>query len=99
MYPRQAASHSLSLQSVAHTDAHVVRMSFDTERFIVEIQNRPCLWDSSISDYSNRNLKISCWDELVNLFKEKDEMTVQEKKQFGKYIFINLTLNKLILPW
>lgn len=50
-------------------------MSFDTEKIIIEIQNRPCIWD-----YSDRNLKIKGWDEIVNIFKEKDEMTNQEKK-------------------
>ncbi|CAH1992057.1 unnamed protein product [Acanthoscelides obtectus] len=58
-------------------------MSFDTEKFIIEIQNRPCLWDSSSNDYCDRNLKIKGWDEIVNIFKEKDEMTNQEKKQLA----------------
>ncbi|XP_021185494.3 uncharacterized protein LOC110372834 [Helicoverpa armigera] len=58
-------------------------MSFDTEEFIIEIQNRPCIWDSSSIEYSDRNLKIKSWDELVNIFKEKDEMTSQEKKQLA----------------
>lgn len=59
-------------------------MSFDTEKFIIEIQNRPCIWDSSSNEYSDRNLKIKGWDEIVNIFKEKDEMTNQEKKHLGK---------------
>lgn len=59
-------------------------MAFDTERFIVEIENRPCLWNSALKEYSDRNLKIKCWEELVNIFKEKDDMTVQEKKELGK---------------
>ncbi|XP_022830269.1 uncharacterized protein LOC111359066 [Spodoptera litura] len=54
-------------------------MNFDTKKFIIEIQNRPCLWDSSLSEYSDRNLKSKCWDELVDIFKEKDVMTKQEK--------------------
>ncbi|XP_047029775.1 uncharacterized protein LOC124637392 [Helicoverpa zea] len=58
-------------------------MSFDTEEFIIEIQNRPCIWDSSSIEYSDRNLKIKSWDEIVNIFKEKDEMTRQEKKQLA----------------
>ncbi|CAG4969079.1 unnamed protein product [Parnassius apollo] len=56
-------------------------MNFDTVKFIIEIQNRPCLWDSSSNDYSDRNLKIKGWGEIVNIFKEKDEMKNQEKKQ------------------
>ena len=55
-------------------------MSFDTERFIVEIENRPCLWNSASKDYSDRNLKIKCWDELVIIFQEKEEMSNQEKR-------------------
>lgn len=65
-------------------------MSFDTERFIVEIQNRPSLWDSATKDYSDRNLKIKCWGEIVHLFKENAEMTIEEKKQLCKYTFILL---------
>lgn len=41
-------------------------MSFDTEKIIIEIQNRPCIWDSSSNEYSDRNLKIKGWDEIVN---------------------------------
>ncbi|CAH3977709.1 unnamed protein product [Pieris brassicae] len=32
-------------------------MSFDTERFIVEIQNRPCLWDASLSESLQKRWK------------------------------------------
>ncbi|XP_047519204.1 uncharacterized protein LOC125059057 [Pieris napi] len=59
-------------------------MSFDTERFIVEIQNRPCLWDASLSEYSDRNMKIKCWEEIVDTFKEQDNLTVQEKQHFAE---------------
>ncbi|CAG9790185.1 unnamed protein product [Diatraea saccharalis] len=55
-------------------------MNFDTEKFIVEIKNRPCIWDSTSTDYSDRNLKIKSWDEIVDIFKEKEVMTIQEKK-------------------
>ncbi|XP_035445287.2 uncharacterized protein LOC118272742 [Spodoptera frugiperda] len=56
-------------------------MSFDTANFIMEVKNRPCLWDSTSTDYSDRNLKSKCWNELVDIFKEKDVMTKQEKHQ------------------
>lgn len=55
-------------------------MSFDTEKFIKKNQNCPCIWDSSSNKYSDSNLKIKGWDEIVNIFKEKDEMTNREKK-------------------
>lgn len=57
--------------------------NFDTERFIIEIQSRPSIWDSSSSDYSDRDLKKKCWEEVVDLFGEQ-EQTVEQKKSFGK---------------
>lgn len=72
-------------------------MSFETERFIEEIQNRPCIWDSASKHYSDRKLKIKCWDELVNLFKGKDKMTKEEKKQLGKVHLCNFCLFKHLL--
>ncbi|XP_034829606.1 uncharacterized protein LOC123868198 [Maniola jurtina] len=40
-------------------------MPFDTERFITEIQNRPCIWNLSSEEYSNRVLKQSGWNEIA----------------------------------
>ncbi|CAH1979186.1 unnamed protein product [Acanthoscelides obtectus] len=39
--------------------------NFDTEKFIIDIQNRPSIWDSSSADYSNRDLKKKCWEEIM----------------------------------
>ncbi|XP_045511863.1 uncharacterized protein LOC123706635 [Pieris brassicae] len=58
-------------------------MSFDTERFIIEIENRPCLWNKALKEYSDRNLKIKCWDEMVNIFKEKEDITNEGKNQLS----------------
>ncbi|KPJ06467.1 hypothetical protein RR48_14206 [Papilio machaon] len=58
-------------------------MTFDTERFITEIENRPAIWDTSSDEYSNRHLKKKSWEEVVQIFKEKDGMTKQEKKYMG----------------
>jgi hypothetical protein len=41
---------------------------FDTEQFIVEVQRRPALWDSSTDDYSNRVIRKKSWNELCELF-------------------------------
>ncbi|XP_026736327.1 uncharacterized protein LOC113499922 [Trichoplusia ni] len=56
--------------------------NFDTERFIIEIKSRPSIWDNSSSDYSDRDLKKKCWEEVVDLFGEQ-EQTVEQKKSFG----------------
>lgn len=41
-------------------------MEFDTEKFIIEIQNRQSLWNTKFSDYSDRNVKQRNWEEIVN---------------------------------
>lgn len=65
--------------------------NFDTERFIIEIQSRPSIWDNFSPDYSTRDLKKKCWEEVVDLFGEQ-EQTVEQKQSLGKYttyVFIN----------
>nr|CAD7459372.1 unnamed protein product [Timema tahoe] len=36
---------------------------FDTDRFIVEIESRPALWDFEAPEYANKHLKTKAWDE------------------------------------
>jgi hypothetical protein len=61
--------------------------NFDSEKFIIEIENRPAIWNSACPEYSNRDLKKKCWEELTNIFSCEDN-TLQEKKEIGKYICI-----------
>ncbi|CAG2065210.1 unnamed protein product [Timema podura] len=71
---------------------HRLKMdNFDTEKFIVEIQNRPSIWDSS-SDDCNRESKKKCWEEVVDIFGE-DLMPIHYVLQPVQVIrlFINLT--------
>lgn len=63
--------------------------NFDSEKFIIEIENRPAIWNSACIEYSNRDLKKKCWEELTNLFSSEDN-TLQEKKEIGEYIYIYL---------
>ena len=72
--------------------------AFDTERFIVEIENRPALWATSSVQYSNRNLKKRCWEEVVDIF-GGNELTIQGKKDLGKFCVILYLINAIILPW
>jgi hypothetical protein len=64
----------------------------DVERFILEVQTRPALWDMSSEVYSDRDVKRNSWLELVGLFIEKENSTEEEKNEFGKCI-VNITLN------
>lgn len=43
-------------------------MSFDSERFLIEIQNRPTIWDSRSKEYSNKILRGKAWEEICEIF-------------------------------
>lgn len=67
-------------------------MNFDTEKFIIEIQDRPAIWNTKSTEYSDRNLRQKAWEELVEIY-ETD--STQDKKKLGKchisynyYLFI-----------
>lgn len=57
--------------------------NIDTEQFIIEIESRQALWDTSSQDYSDRDLKKKCWEDIVYLF-GGGELTEGEKKVLGK---------------
>ncbi|XP_037295506.1 caspase Dronc-like isoform X3 [Manduca sexta] len=60
---------------------HVRKMeSFDTETFIVAIQNRPIIWDSRLPEYSNKVAKRKAWEEINEIINsEFGEQTNEEK--------------------
>lgn len=57
---------------------------FDTERFIQEVQERPCLWNLSSDDYANRTLKKQKWEEITLLFGGDECTTPKEKNDLCK---------------
>lgn len=63
-------------------------MPFNTERLITEIQNRPCLWNINIDEYSNRVLKQSGWNEIAEIL-YNDWLHLEEniKTNRGMYIY------------
>lgn len=40
---------------------------FDTDRFILEVEARPALWDFESPEYSNKHLKTQAWDEVCQI--------------------------------
>lgn len=58
-------------------------MSFDTDKFILEIQSRKAIWDLQSDDYSNRDLKKKQWEEIVELF-GGEGLSDEEKKTLGE---------------
>lgn len=67
----------------------------DIEKLIVEIQNRPALWDMKTKEYSDRVKRNECWEELVNVFADQN-MTIDAKKQLGKFKYLFIITSKLI---
>ncbi|KAJ0179673.1 hypothetical protein K1T71_004264 [Dendrolimus kikuchii] len=39
-------------------DASALIMDFDTEKFIIEIQNRPAIWNTKSAEYSDKNYHL-----------------------------------------
>ncbi|XP_021931336.1 uncharacterized protein LOC110835438 [Zootermopsis nevadensis] len=56
--------------------------SFDTDLFIMEIEQRPALWNSGLNEYSDKNIRKKLWEEIVQRF-GGEEQDVLEKKQLG----------------
>lgn len=84
---------------MASEDLQLDEFKMDVELFIIEIQNRPILWDQTIREYSNRNLKKQAWEKICDLFVEDFAVkTVKQKNEAGKQNII-LYLYVFILPW
>ncbi|KAL1130498.1 hypothetical protein AAG570_011746 [Ranatra chinensis] len=43
-------------------------MSFDSDRFITEVELRPAIWDSRSEAYSNKQARGKAWEELCEIF-------------------------------
>lgn len=58
----------------------------DSERIILEIERRPCLYDTKCETYKNRMLKVDSWLSVAqNVVGEKwNDMTNEEKNACGK---------------
>ncbi|XP_063218697.1 uncharacterized protein LOC134528960 [Bacillus rossius redtenbacheri] len=45
-------------------------MAFDCDRFIIEIESRPAIWDSRCDEYANKCKKGKAWEEVCDMFVE-----------------------------
>ena len=46
---------------------------FDTEVFIESVREFPCLWNTSLVSYRERNIKANAWKQLSSLFNRDGE--------------------------
>ncbi|XP_015593285.1 uncharacterized protein LOC107266853 isoform X2 [Cephus cinctus] len=64
---------------------------FDTERFIVEIEKRPAIYNVNCDEYNDRNAKMNAWDEVCQVMVPNwenltdEERNVEEKNLRGKW--------------
>lgn len=59
----------------------MLNKGLDTESYIFAI-TRPCLWDLSSDEYSNRVLKKKMWEEVTLILGGNDCATPNEKSDF-----------------
>jgi hypothetical protein len=72
--------------------------NFDTEKFIVEVHSRIALSDMTPEAYSNRDLKKKSWEELVDIFINKEEATATMcRKYFSLIGLLRLGVPKISL--
>lgn len=73
----------------------------ETENLILCIESHPCLWDTSIEDYHDREKKDIAWLKIFNvLIPNYDQLSVEERKIKSKYKNYNtqssLLINRLL---
>lgn len=61
--------------------------SFDTDRFIIEVEQRPAIWDSRCNEYSNKLSRGKAWEELCDIFvPDFKEMDSVKKNKTGMFL-------------
>jgi len=61
-----------------------IDIEIDVERFIYEIQIRPGIWDMQQAAYAKRDQKKALWDEISDIFIDKEDASAVEKDAFGE---------------
>lgn len=71
---------------------------FDTEKLVIEIQNRVCLWNLGDKSYSDRVAKQRAWEEIGKCFHDDwDSYTIAEKQEKGMYFNLFIIVNTHIV--
>lgn len=82
---------------------------FDCEKFIIQIEKRPILYEKNLAEFSNKTIKDKLWSEVCEAMVENwGQMKGEEKIKTGKYeqflfvstayrLFLFLTTLKMII--
>jgi len=72
-------------------------MSFDTDHFIISIEQKKSIWNTSCSDYKNRDVKIKDWEEIGEAMNNNfKDLTEKQKEEFSEYIIIILFITTIV---
>lgn len=70
------------------------KMKIDTERVIIEVHLRPCLWEKSHELYKNRDARGVAWEEILKVLAPNFEsLSEEEKKNAGMYFLYDFNIN------
>ena len=63
---------------------------FDTEKFILEVEKRPPLFDKKLAEYSDKNTKDKLWSEVCEAMQDDwDQMEEEDKRKTGNILVSN----------
>lgn len=63
--------------------------SIDVELLISLVENRPIIWDNTIENYRERNIRAAAWREVaVSLNDEFDHMDEVDRQAYGNFYLL-----------
>jgi hypothetical protein len=80
----------------SHFSYSIFVMDFDTEKFSLQVKQRPAVWDLSSDEYSNKNLKKNMWEEITMVFGGSECTTTKEKMHRRIVVSIPLMLSIIL---
>jgi len=65
-------------------------MTFDTELFIISIEQKKSIWNTSCTDYRDRDMKLKDWEDVGETMNHNfTEFTRKQKDDYSEYLFNN----------
>lgn len=60
---------------------------FDSEKLIIAVESRPCLWNNGDASYSNRSMRKIAWEQIGEEFYEDwSTYSAKKKNETSKFI-------------
>lgn len=69
------------------------KTNIDLELLITLIESEPIIWDKTLENYKDTNLRTAAWREVCTVLREDfQEMEEKERQSYGKFLFISFIL-------